>query len=245
MCWTVINAPNRGLVFMGGKPLQVLEPGVHVVWPFQQVRLINCALRTLEVDVDVITRGGTPTSIKCGYTARVVDVKDALVNMSDPFATLRATVISVVSGTANSYTIDELAQSKNEIAEKVEGELTEAAKKHGWGLGDFQIAIGDPSMSEELKRLLMREEAVKRESAANLEKAKNQLEVARQLAKVAEELERSPFARELLRLQMIADMGEGGKIIVVDSVTEEGKRIALQEPPPPNRLPRITRTQEG
>lgn len=231
MCWTVINAPNKGLVFMGGKPLHVLQPGVHIVWPFQQVRLINCALRTLEVDVDVITRGGTPTTIKVGYTARVTDVVQALVNMSDPFATLRATVISVVSGAANSYTIDELAQSKNEIAEKVESELTGASQKHGWGLGDFQIAIGDPSMSEELKRLLMREEAVKRESAANLEKARNQLEVARQLAKVAEVLESSPFARELLRLQMIADMGEGGKVIVMDSQEPAGRSVALREEP--------------
>jgi len=229
MCWTVIQAPNRGLVFMGGRPLRVLDPGIHVVWPFQRVRTIDCSLRTLEVDVDLITRGGTPTTVKVGYTARVTDVEKALVNMADPFATLRATVISVVSGTANSYTIDELAQNKNEIAEKAEAELSTASAKHGWGLGDFQIAIGDPSMSEELKRLLMREEAVKRESAANLEKARNQLEVARQLAKVAEALEGAPFARELLRMQMLADMGEGGKVIVVDSQVEGARQAALAE----------------
>lgn len=229
MCFTVIQAPNRGLVFMGGRPQRVLDPGIHVVLPFQRVRTIDCSLRTLEVDVDLITRGGTPTTVKVGYTARVTDVEKALVNMADPFATLRATVISVVSGTANSYTIDELAQNKNEIAEKAETELAAASAKHGWGLGDFQIAIGDPSMSEELKRLLMREEAVKRESAANLEKARNQLEVARQLARVSEVLESAPFARELLRMQMLSDMGEGGKIIVVDSQADGARQAALGE----------------
>ena len=70
---------------------------------------------------------------------------------------------------------------------------------------------------EELKRLLMCEEAVKRENAANLEKAKNQVEVARQLVAVAQAIEASPYAKELLRLQMLADMGAGGKIIVMDS----------------------------
>ena len=70
-------------------------------------------------------------------------------------------------------------------------------------------------MSDELKRLLMREEAVRRESAANLEKAKNQVAVAQQLKAVADAIADSPYAQELLRLQMLADMGEGGKVIVV------------------------------
>jgi len=228
MCWTIINAPNNGLVFMGGKPIRTLEAGIHMLLPFQTVRRISTALRTAEVDVDVITRGGTPTTIKVGYTARVTHVESALVNMSDAFATLEISVMSVVSGTANSYTIDQLAQRKNEIADKAEAELADHGEKHGWGLGDFQIAIGDPSMSEELKRLLMREEAVKRESAANLEKAKNQIAVAKQLAEVAAVIENSPFARELLRLQMLADMGEGGKVIVVDGQSSPVD-IALRE----------------
>jgi len=230
MCWTIINAPNKGLVFQAGKPLHSLQPGIHVVWPWQRVRKISTALVTQEVDVDVITRGGTPTTIKVGYTARVVDVKSALVNMQDAFGTLRLTVMSVVSGTANSYTIDQLAQNKNDIADKAEAELAEASEKHGWGLGDFQIAIGDPSMSDELKRLLMREEAVKRESKANLEKARAQIEVARQLAEVASTLEHAPFARDLLRLQMLADMGEGGKVIVVDAKdSSRGADLGLRE----------------
>ncbi len=216
----IIKAPNRGLVFTLGKPTRVLEPGVHWVSPIiSSVQQISTAKFTAEVDVDVITKGGTPTTIKVGYTARVVDVMGALVNMDNPFATLRASVISVVSGSANDYSIDELAQYKSQIAEKAEQELHQLSAKNGWGLGDFQIATGDPSMTDELKRLLMREEAVKRENAANLERARNQLEVAKQLANVAGVLEGSPFARELLRLQMLSDMGAGGKVIVVDSQT--------------------------
>jgi regulator of protease activity HflC (stomatin/prohibitin superfamily) len=215
MCFTIVNAPNKGLVYQAGRPIKVLDAGFHILMPWQSVRRISTALVTQEVDVDVITRGGTPTTIKVGFTARVTEVQSALVNMQDAFGTLRTTVMSVVSGTANSYTIDQLAQKKNEIAAQAEGELTEASNKHGWGLGDFQIAIGDPSMSEELKLLLMREEAVRRESSANLEKAKHQVAVAQQLAEVAAVIKHSPFAQELLRLQMLADMGGGGKVIVV------------------------------
>ena len=229
MCWTIINAPNKGLVFQAGKPLHTLDPGIHLLWPWQRVRQISSALVTQEVDVDVITKGGTPTAIKVGYSARVTDIKSALVNMQDPFATLRVTAMSVVSGDSNSYSIDQLAQNKNDIADKAEAELQAASEKNGWGLGDFQIAIGDPSLTDELKRLLMREEAVKRESAANLEKAKTQIEVARQLAEVAKVLEAQPFARELLRLQMLADMGEGGKVIVVPSDNPNGMDMALRE----------------
>ena len=136
--------------------------------------------------------------------------------------------MSVVSGTANSYSIDQLAQKKNEIADQAEAELVEASDKHGWGLGDFQIAIGDPSMSEELKRLLMREAAVRRESAANLKKAESQVAVALQLARVAEAIKDAPFAREFHRLQMLSDMGEGGKVIVVPA-SGSGTNVALRE----------------
>lgn len=217
MFFTIIRAPYRGLVFAVGKPGRSLGPGFHIVMPWENVARVSTALHTEEVDVDVITRGGTPTQIKVGFSARVVDIVGALVNTQNPFATLRVSVISVVSGAANNYTIDELAQNKNDIAEKAENELSELSKKNGWGLGDFQIAVGDPSMSEELKKLLMREEAVKRENKANLDKAQNQLEVARKLAQVANILNESPIAHELLRLQMLSDMGQGGKVVVIDA----------------------------
>ena len=171
-----ITAPHQGLLFIGGKPTSVLRPGFHLVVPFiSTIRRVSCALHTDEVELDVITKGGTPTQIKVGYTARITDVQKAVINVGNPFATMRVSVIAVVSGAANSYTIDELAQNKNEIAEAAEDELRQLSDKNGWGLGDFQIAVGDPSMSEELKKLLMREEAVKRENAANLERARNQL----------------------------------------------------------------------
>jgi hypothetical protein len=218
----VINAPFRGLVFTLGRPGAVLDPGVHFVTPFiASVVRVNCALTTLEVDIDVITKGGTPTQIKVGYTARVVDVRAAIVNVANPFATLRASVISVVSGAANNYTIDQLAQYKTQIANEAQAELKGLSEHNGWGLGDFQIAIGDPSMSEELKRMLMREEEVRRENAANIEKARNQMQVAQQLAQVAQILDGRPFAQELLRLQMISDMGVGGRVVVVDTKNPE------------------------
>lgn len=215
---TIIRAPFVGQVFTLGKPAKVLRPGIHWTSPIiSSVVRISTALQTQEVDIDVITKGGTPTSIKVGYTARVINATQALVNVQNAFQTLRVSVISVVSGSANSYTIDQLAEYKTQIAMQAAQELQELSKVNGWGLGNFQIAIGDPSMTDELKKILMREEAVKRENAANVEKAKNQLEVAKQLANVASILQNNPFARELLRLQMISDMGSGGKVIVVDS----------------------------
>jgi len=224
MFFTIINAPFKGLVFTVGKPGRTLGPGFHITMPWESVRRVSTALHTEEVSVDVITRGGTPTQVKVGFSGRVVDIEGALVNTQNPFATLRVSVISVVSGAANNYSIDELAQNKNDIALAAEEELMALSQKNGWGLGDFQIAVGDPSMSEELKKLLMREEAVKRENKANLDKARNQLEVARQLAEVGKVLESSPIAHELLRLQMLSDMGEGGKVVVIDA--KSGAQLA-------------------
>ena len=92
----------------------------------------------------------------------------------------------------------------------------------------MQIAIGDTSMTDELKRLLMREEAVKRENSANLERAKNQLRIAETLQSLEQQMAHAPFAREMLRLQMIADMGAGGKIIVIDSSSPTAGAALLQ-----------------
>lgn len=226
----IIRAPNRGLVFRLGKPHRVLGPGVHYVPPIlERVVQVSTALITSEVDIDVITRGGTPTSIKVGYTARVTDIEAAVVNVRDAFGTLRANVIAVASGAANSYTIDELAQQKNQIAAAAEAELTQLSTDNGWGLGDIQIAIGDPSMTDELKRLLMREEAVRRENAANLERARNQLRIAESLRTLESEMAHAPFAREMLRLQMIADMGTGGKVIVIDTASPMASQALVKD----------------
>ncbi len=227
MFFTVISAPNVGIEFIGGKPRRVLKPGFHIVLPIlSRVRKVSTRLRTEEVEVDVITHGGTPTTIKVGFTARITNPIDAVVNMENPFDTLRMSVISVVSGAANSYTIDQLAQRKNEISEAAEKELEGLSERNGWGLGGFQIAVGDPSMSDEIKKMLMREEAVRRENAANLERAHNQLEIARRLNDVAAALESSEYARELLRLQIISDMSSGGKVVVVDSKSHGAHALA-------------------
>lgn len=227
MFFAKITAPHRGLLFINGKPKKVLEPGLHFVPPVvSSVVRVSCALRTEETELDVITKGGTPTRINVGYTARIKDIAKSVLNVDNPFATLKASVIAVISGGANNYTIDQLAQNKTQIAQAAAAELRTLSEDNGWGLGDFQVAIGDPSMSDELEKLLMREEAVRRENAANLDRARNQLEVARQLQLVARELEHSPFAQELLRMQMLTDMGEGGKVIVVDSKLPGGRTAA-------------------
>ena len=47
-------------------------------------------------------------------------------------------------------------------------------------------------------------------------------------SEVAKALSEEPFAKELLRLQMLADMGEGGKVIVLDA-QNPGTDVALRE----------------
>ena len=63
----IIRAPYVGQVFTLGKPSRVIGPGVHWVSPMlSNVVVVSTALRTEEVDMDVITKGGTPTTIKVG-----------------------------------------------------------------------------------------------------------------------------------------------------------------------------------
>ena len=86
MFFTIINAPFKGLVFTVGKPGRTLGPGFHITMPWESVRRVSTALHTEEVSVDVITRGGTPTQVKVGFSGRVVDIEGALVNTQNPFA---------------------------------------------------------------------------------------------------------------------------------------------------------------
>lgn len=147
--FTIISAPYVGLEFIAGKPRRLLDPGLHVVRPLiTEVRKIPTALVTQHTNIDIITRGGTPATVQVGFTARVLDAHKALVNVANPFETLRASVIAVVSGAANAFTIDELAKEKVTIAQQAETELTELSDKNGWGLAQFQIAVGDPNLSD-------------------------------------------------------------------------------------------------
>jgi len=54
-----------------------------------------------------------------------VDLRDSLANTSDTFCTLRSSGIAVVSGAANNYSIDGLAQFKTLFSQNAEAVLAQ------------------------------------------------------------------------------------------------------------------------
>lgn len=87
------------------------------------------------------------------------------------------------------------------------------SEKKSWGVGEFQITVGDPELSDDLKRAMMREEEVIRENKGDLAKAKNQLEVARILLEAAELYRGNPVALQLRKWQVLSELSSDSTII--------------------------------
>lgn len=219
----VTTAPNKRVIFTWGKLSAIKEPGLTwILIGVQSTTQVDCALLSQEQEVDVIARGGTPVRVKVGITLRVVDVKLYVLNVAGSLWTIVGNILkSEASGQLNDYSVDEMSRHKATIIENIEQALQRMSDAKGWGLGEFQITVGDPELSDDLKRAMMREEEVQRENKGDIAKAQNQIEVARILTEAARLYEGNPVALLLRKWQVLSELSSDSTIVVDTALSND------------------------
>ncbi len=166
----IVKPWERGIYVFLGKFRGVLNPGLHIVWPFAQIYRLDMRTQTWDVPKqEVITKDNSPTGVDAVIYIRVVDAKKSFFEVQDyKLATInlaRTTLRSVI-GNMN---LDEILYNRERINAHLRDILDEATDK--WGVKVEAVEIKEVEPSPKVKQAMEEQTSAERERRAAILKA--------------------------------------------------------------------------
>eukprot|EP00475_Leptophrys_vorax_P022632 TRINITY_DN3084_c0_g1_i2.p2 TRINITY_DN3084_c0_g1~~TRINITY_DN3084_c0_g1_i2.p2 ORF type:complete len:290 (-),score=36.55 TRINITY_DN3084_c0_g1_i2:244-1113(-) len=157
-----------------GRFVRALDPGCYCVpWCccYRVAGLMSVRVNQLDVRCETKTKDNVFVTIVASiqYNAVREQIEDAFYRLSDPQAQIRSYVFDVVRSSVPKMNLDEVFESKNEIAENVEKELEKAMHTYGYKI--VQTLIVDVDPDERVKAAMNEINAAQRIRQATQEKA--------------------------------------------------------------------------
>lgn len=200
---------ERGLHYVQGRLVGVLEPGRHTLWSYPgAVAHVRCVdMRRVELPLmgqELMTRDKVTLRLSLSVEYAVED--PAL--MSRQSASPRDSVYLLTQLLARDYiagvTLDELLEGRDEMRRYLEERCIPKAKEIG--LRVSQIGIKDVVLPGEMKILLNRVIEAEKEAAANVILRREETAATRSLANTARVMADNPVLLRLKELESLKEM---------------------------------------
>ncbi len=166
----IVHQKEAVIVERLGRFEAVLEAGLHVILPWQNVRgALSLKVQELQVAVETKTRDDVFVKLLIAVQYFVIPerVKEAFYELSNPIQQIESYIFDEVRSTVPRMPLDEVFQNKDEIAGAVKENLQETMTQYGYGI--VRALVNDIDPDEKVKA------------------AMNEINAATRLRKAAEE----------------------------------------------------------
>jgi len=201
-----INAYEKGILFAFGKYKKILEPGWHIVLPvIRSYRKVD--VRTKAVDVpnqEAITKDNVSISINAVIYYKVFDAAKVILEVENYYFAVSQLAQTTMRNAVGEVTLDEVLSERSKISTKIRTIIDEATDD--WGIKVENVELKDISLPEEMKRTIAKVAEAQREKEAIIIKAGGEVEAAKNLAKAAELMSKSPGGLHLRTLSTLNDL---------------------------------------
>jgi regulator of protease activity HflC (stomatin/prohibitin superfamily) len=203
----IVKQWEKAAVLRLGKIIKTVEPGLNFRMPIIDT-ITKVDMRTQTIDLkgqSAITKD----NISVGVDAVVFMIIESpekiitqIVNYRDAVSKYAQTAIRNIIG---QYNLDELLESREEIAITLKEEIDKLAKD--WGIDVTRAGLQDISLPEDMKRAFAVQAEAERESRAILIKANAELQASSKLAEAAKNMQ-DPNAMQLRILSTVNDVSK-------------------------------------
>jgi regulator of protease activity HflC (stomatin/prohibitin superfamily) len=203
----IVKQWEKAAVLRLGKIIKTVEPGLNFRVPIIDT-VTKVDMRTQTIDLkgqSAITKD----NISVGVDAVVFMIIESpekiitqIVNYRDAVSKYAQTAIRNIIG---QYNLDELLESREEIAITLKEEIDKLAKD--WGIDVTRAGLQDISLPEDMKRAFAVQAEAERESRAILIKANAELQASSKLAAAAKNMQ-DPNAMQLRILSTVNDVSK-------------------------------------
>lgn len=201
---------EKGVLFINGKYDKVLENGTYYFWNNSTPVSINKAdMRQLQLEVagqEILTRDKAALRINFNAQYRVTNIEKALIENKDYEKQLYTLMQLALREFVGTYTLDELLEKKEAIAEYVMNTLDSKAKSLGVKIND--CGVRDIILPGEVKDIMNQVLIAQKQAQANVITRREETASTRSLlntAKLMEDNEMLFKLKEMEYVEKIAD----------------------------------------
>ncbi|MHA2391253.1 MAG: SPFH domain-containing protein [Promethearchaeota archaeon] len=221
----IIKQWEKGAILRFGKIVNIIEPGLNFRVPLID-SVLRIDMRTQTIDLkgqSAITKDNISVGIDAVVFMTVENperVITQIINFRDAVSKYAQTAIRNIVG---QYSLDDLLESREEIAIKLKEEIDKLSKE--WGIDIARAGLQDISLPEDMKRAFAVQAEAERESRAILIKANAELQASDKLAEAAKNM-KDPNAMQLRILATINDVSKDQSNTIILALPLETLRSA-------------------
>lgn len=198
---------QRGVVFRLGRFQSVKGPGIYWIIPIierQQRVDIRTNTVTLEQQ-ETITKDSVTIKVNAVLWFKITNPADAIIRVADYNKAVYQFSVTALRNIIGQHTLDEVLREREQINGTLQKIVDSATEP--WGIKIEMVEMKDVEIPEAMQRAMAREAEAIREKRARIVKAEAELEASIKLTQGAKQMEGSPIALELRRMQMISEIG--------------------------------------
>lgn len=198
---------ERAIVFRLGRFHGTKGPGLFWIIPFiDRKKTIDIRTKTVDLEQqETITKDSVTIKVNAVLWFRVTDPEKAIIKVADFYKAVYQFSVTALRNIIGQHSLDEVLKEREQINGTLQ-KIVDAATEP-WGIKIEMVEMKDVEIPEAMQRAMAREAEAIREKRARIVKAEAELEASIKLTQGAKEMEGSPIALELRRMQMLSEIG--------------------------------------
>lgn len=216
-----INQYERGVKFMIGKFVGLMEPGWRIVIPvFQSYEKIDMRVRAVDVpNQEAITRDNISVTVNAVIYYKISEAEKAILEVEDVYYAVSQLAQTTMRNVVGEVDLDELLSKRDAIAERIRAIVDSATDV--WGVKVNSVELKDVTLPEEMKRVIGKQAEAEREKRSVIIKAEGEVIAAENLAKAATILSAADGALHLRTLNTLNDVSSDQSNTIVFAMPVE------------------------
>ena len=181
---------------------------MHLKMPFID-SLIRLDMRVQTFDLrgqSAITKDNITVKIDSVGFLKIEDAEKLILGVEDYWAAIRSYSQTSLRNIVGEYSLDELLEKREVIAEKMKMIVDSYTKE--WGVDIQKIELQDVVLPSDMQRAFAVQAEAERESRAIIIKANAELTASKTLMEAAANMEKNPIALQLRILETLSDVSK-------------------------------------
>ena len=198
---------QRAVVFRLGRFRGIKGPGLYWIIPLIESQQ-RVDIRTKTVDLEqqeTITKDSVTIKVNAVLWFKITNPEDAIIKVADYNKAVYQFSVTALRNIIGQHSLDEVLREREQINGTLQKIVDSATEP--WGIKIEMVEMKDVEIPEGMQRAMAREAEAIREKRARIVKAEAELEASIKLTQGAKEMEGSPIALELRRMQMLSEIG--------------------------------------
>jgi len=216
-----INQYERGVRFMLGKYVGLMNPGWRLVWPIiQSYRKVDLRVKAVDVpNQEAITKDNISVSVNAVIYYKVREANKAILEVENFYYAISQLAQTTMRNAVGQVDLDELLSERDRVSGNIRDIIDKASDP--WGIQVDNVELKDITLPEEMKRVIGKQAEAEREKRAIIIKAEGEVIAADNMAKAANMLSSANGALHLRTLQSINDLSSDQSNTIIFAVPLE------------------------